>query len=247
MGEDQAPGRPTWTDIADWYGDLVDVGSPAHDTALAALLELTPAVGEARILDLACGQGLAARALAQAGATVTGLDLTERLLERAADATPPVLADRITWVNDDAQHLGACADASFDGVTCNLALMDLPDLDAAIRQAARVLREPSGWLVFTITHPCFLAPHASWTRGDGQGSRIVHDYLEERIWRSDNPDGVRRVGSHHRTVSTYVNALADHGFTIERMFEPSANDELAAAVPGYRRIPPFLAVRARLM
>jgi hypothetical protein len=29
------------------------------------------------------------------------------------------------------------------------------------------------------------------------------------------------------------------------MLEPSAIDELAEAVPGYRRIPPFLAVRAR--
>ena len=237
-------GEQTWDDIADWYGDLVAGGSPTHETALAALLELAPDMSGAAVLDLACGQGLAARALAERGAIVTAVDLTERLLALAAESTPPELADRITWVHDDAQRLESLGHGAFDGVACNLGLMDIPDLDAVLRHVNRVLR-PGGWFVFTLTHPCFLAPHATWSSSDeATASRVVHDYLREGFWRSDNPDGVRRVGSHHRTVSTYLNTLVERGFLVQRMLEPAGNDRLADLIPPYRRIPPFMAIRA---
>lgn len=237
--------REGWEDIADWYHDLVAGGSPTHQTALAALVALVPDVAGAEVLDLACGQGLVARALARRGARVTGVDLTQRLLEHAAGSTPPELAGRITWLHDDAQVLASLDEASFDGVACNLALMDIPDLDAVLGQTSRVLR-PGGWLVFTLTHPCFLAPHASWTTKDPEtASRVIHNYLDERHWRSDNPEGVRRVGAYHRTISTYLNVLIDQGFVLERVREPAADDQLAAVVPPYRRIPAFMAIRAR--
>ena len=64
-----------------------------------------------------------------------------------------------------------------------------------------------------IGHPCFLAPGAETvTSSDGTLGRWVGDYLTERFWRSQNPNGVRRAGNHHRTVSTYLNALTDHRF-----------------------------------
>lgn len=237
--------REGWEDIADWYHELVAGGSPTHQTALGVLLDLIPDVAGTRVLDLACGQGLAARAIAGRGASVTGVDLTQRLLEHAAGATPPELAERITWLHDDAQVLASLEDAAFDEVACNLALMDIPDLAAVVGQMSRVLR-PDGWLVFTLTHPCFLAPHASWTSKDpATASRVIHNYLAERHWRSNNPEGVRRVGAYHRTSSTYLNLLLGQGFVLEQIREPAADDQLAAAVPPYRRIPAFMVIRAR--
>lgn len=50
----------------------------------------------------------------------------------------------ISYVLDDAQLLAALADASFDGVTCQLALMDIADLDAAISSIHRVLARGAG-------------------------------------------------------------------------------------------------------
>ena len=66
---------PTWSDIAVWYDELVQAGSGLHETAIECLLRLLPALDRAVVLDVACGQGLATRAVATAGAArVVGVD-----------------------------------------------------------------------------------------------------------------------------------------------------------------------------
>jgi 2-polyprenyl-3-methyl-5-hydroxy-6-metoxy-1,4-benzoquinol methylase len=72
-----ADNGPSWSDIATWYDALLRAGSGPHETATACLLGLVPQLTDAEVLDLACGQGLATRALAGAGAPrVVGVDAT---------------------------------------------------------------------------------------------------------------------------------------------------------------------------
>src|SRR5258708_40057570 len=78
------PEGPRYNEIADPYHDTV--GDTPPDPATAALLELTGSVSGRRLLDLACGQGRIARALARRGAGVVGVDISEALLERARAA-----------------------------------------------------------------------------------------------------------------------------------------------------------------
>src|SRR5258708_28563679 len=78
------PEGPRYNEIADHYHDTV--GDTLTDPATAALLELTGSVSGRRLLDLACGQGRIARALARRGAGVVGVDISETLLERARAA-----------------------------------------------------------------------------------------------------------------------------------------------------------------
>jgi demethylmenaquinone methyltransferase/2-methoxy-6-polyprenyl-1,4-benzoquinol methylase len=94
----------------------------------------------ARVLDLACGTGDIARELQVRGASVIGLDVTERML---------LLARRKT------QGIGlVCADmaslpfgsAEFDIITTGYGLRNVPDLPVALAEAHRVLR-PGGRLV----------------------------------------------------------------------------------------------------
>lgn len=70
-------------------------------------------------------------------------------------------------------------------------------------------------------------------------------YFDERFWRSSNPCGVRRPGNHHRTISTYLNALARHGFVIEATDEPRAGHLLAQQQPLYAHVPMFFGCRVR--
>ena len=196
----------TWSGIAPWYDELVRAGSGPHELAVATTLRLVPDLRDTRVLDVACGQGLAARALAQAGAaSVTGVDLAPEMIEAARryEAAQPL---GIRYLIDDAQTLGTLDDASFDVVTCQLGLMDIPDLAAALASAARVLR-PGGSLVLVIGHPCFLAPHATTTQTpDGRAARQVGDYLTERFWRSARP----RAGSAARSTSPHPEHLPEH-------------------------------------
>ncbi|HEX7132077.1 MAG TPA: hypothetical protein VF228_05845, partial [Iamia sp.] len=59
---------PSWSDIADWYDDLVEAGSGPHELAVETLLGLVPPLDGLTVLDLGCGTGLATRALVAAGA-----------------------------------------------------------------------------------------------------------------------------------------------------------------------------------
>jgi len=151
----------------------------------------------------------------------------------------------IEYLVEDAATLRALPNAAFDLVTCQLGLMDIPDLTATLAAVHRVLR-PSGSFVFVIGHPCFLAPDAQTvTTTDGRPGRLITDYLHERFWKSRNPHGVRRAGNHHRTLSTYLNALLACGFTLELVEEPPAGTLLAQQQPVYSSIPIFFAARVR--
>src|SRR6266568_5073645 len=68
----------------DMFGDSID------DPATAALLGLVGEVGGLRVVDVPRGSGRVARALADRGAHVTGVDLSAVLLERAraAESSP---------------------------------------------------------------------------------------------------------------------------------------------------------------
>lgn len=235
---------PGWSDIAVWYDHLLEGGSGPHETALACLLRLVGPLDGAEVLDIACGQGMATRALARGRALrVIGIDSSQAMLDLARRHDQPGMP--ITYVHDDAQTLATCGDASFDVVTCQLGLMDIADLEATLRSVGRVLR-PGGRFVFVIGHPCYLAPGARPAATvDGQAAVQVTEYFEERFWRSSNPNGVRRVGNHHRMLTTYLNALVTVGFVIEAVEEPEASPRLVDQQPVYAKVPIFFAARTR--
>lgn len=100
------------------------------------------APGEA-VLDVACGTGNATIPAAQAGARVTGLDLTPELLEvgrRRADSA----GVSIDWREGDAEDL-PFPDASFDVVLSTFGCMFAPRAEVVADELARVLR-PGGRL-----------------------------------------------------------------------------------------------------
>jgi 2-polyprenyl-3-methyl-5-hydroxy-6-metoxy-1,4-benzoquinol methylase len=238
--------EPAYDAIAAWYDSAVRAGSLLHELVLPAVWGMLGAVHGLRICDLACGQGVLARQLAARGAAVVGVDLSSNLLGIAQqnEATTPL---GIRFLLDDAQTLNLLADAAFDGVVCNMALMDIPDLEATCRAVRRVLC-PEGWWVFSITHPCFQTPDSGWTEDPaGTMSRSVRAYFAEGAWRPDNAEGVRgRVGTYHRTLTSYINALTGAGLVIERLSEPRETGDLAARVPAYvLEVPAVLVARCR--
>jgi ubiquinone/menaquinone biosynthesis C-methylase UbiE len=233
-----------YDEIAEWYDAWVGRGSMHGDPFYPTVHALTGEVAGQRICDLACGQGRVARHLAEQGAEVVAVDISEKLLEiaRRHEAAEP---RGITYLKADVQAPDTLATADFDGVVCYMALMDIPDLDATLRTVARILR-PGGWFVFTIIHPCYNpAPSGEQLTPEGW-IRTVAGYFTEGYWRSDartGPPG--KVGAYHRTLSTYVNSLIELGLTIERIAEPRLTGAHAASRPVWTEVPAALTVRCR--
>jgi SAM-dependent methyltransferase len=117
---------------------------------------LKPQPGE-RILDVACGNGLTSRRVANAKARVTAFDVSPAMIAIAAGHPGRLNIDyRVVDATDRAALLGLGAGA-FDGALCNMALMDMADIEP-LMTALAVLLKPGGRFVFSVLHPCFNNP-----------------------------------------------------------------------------------------
>jgi demethylmenaquinone methyltransferase / 2-methoxy-6-polyprenyl-1,4-benzoquinol methylase len=103
-----------------------------------------------RVLDACCGTGdLAIASLRLLGSTgaVTGLDFSERMLERAR-----AKSDQVEWVQGDALAL-PFPDGSFDATTVGFGIRNLDDLEGGLRELRRVLRPGGRVGILEITQP----------------------------------------------------------------------------------------------
>jgi len=100
-----------------------------------------------RVLDSCCGTGDLAIACLRAGGRVTGLDFSERMLQRARRKS-----DQIEWVEGDALAL-PFADGSFDAATVGFGVRNLEDLSKGLEELRRVLRPGARLGILEITTP----------------------------------------------------------------------------------------------
>ena len=135
-------GLPRHYDAA---GAVLSFGQdPRWRRALVAAVAPEP---HQRVLDVATGTGMVARALVRAGGCqVVAVDQSRQMLARAREvvAGDPSLADRIAFTEAYAERL-PFADGEFDHVTFTYLLRYVDDPGATVRELARVLK-PGGRL-----------------------------------------------------------------------------------------------------
>jgi demethylmenaquinone methyltransferase/2-methoxy-6-polyprenyl-1,4-benzoquinol methylase len=100
-----------------------------------------------RVLDAACGTGDLAVIAAKSGATVTGLDFSERMLDRARRKAPG-----LEWVHGDLLAL-PFPDATFDVATVGFGVRNVADAAKAISELRRVLRPGGRLAILELTRP----------------------------------------------------------------------------------------------
>jgi len=195
-----------WEAGAEEWVALVRGSSHGHGAEHDAVIrELLPPPGGVA-LDVACGEGRFTRALSALGFEATGVDRSEKLVAAAQDADP------------EGRYLVATADALpfEDGsarlVLCVNALMHVVELDAALREFARVL-EPGGVLVAGLVHPVAEAG----TFDEERDALVVSRYFEAEPHRL--PLGHGHVEHQHRTIAHYVRACLAAGFVLDDLRE----------------------------
>ena len=161
------------------------------------------------VLDLGCGTGRHSLWLASAGATVTGVDFSEGMLEEAR-AKPGAEAVRFL-VHDLARPLPFAA-GSFDLVVSGLVLEHLAALDAFFAEARRVLR-PGGRAVVSAMHPAMFLK--------GVQARFTDPASGEKV----------QPGSFAHSIGEFVVAAVRAGFAIEGVDERAPDADFAARLP----------------
>ncbi|MDT7727329.1 MAG: hypothetical protein QOI21_3905 [Actinomycetota bacterium] len=199
-----------------------------------AILKLAgPVVGK-RVLDVGCAAGHLSAKLAERGAAVTGIDLSQGMVDLArqrhgnhATFEQADLAEPLTFVEDE----------SIDLITASLVLHYLLDWDPTLGEFRRVLRH-GGALVMSVHHP-----------DDWRWFDRPNYFRTERV-TDEFPIGGRLqpVQFYRRPLSKTFGALRQAGFTVDEIAEPMPLPEAEHLAPvAYESLitkPRFLYFRA---
>ena len=220
-----------WEQHSTWWQDCFTGGAdPEYEEQILPLAEDLLS-GYPRILDIGCGEGQVARLLAStSGRTVVGADPTPAQVNEAVrrGGGPLYLRSLAVGLPFD--------DETFDAALACLVFEHIEALDEAIAETARVLKD-GGRFAFFLNHPLIQTPGSGW----------IDDHLidpPEQYWRigpyllesieSEEVDRGVFLPFVHRPVSRYVNAMADYGLVLRRMYEPRPPQGFLARAASYR-------------
>ncbi len=252
--------RAIWDqNAALWDSTIGESGNRFHRTmvepTVLGLLALRP--GES-VLEVACGNGAFARTMAAAGAQVVASDFSPNLLEyaRQRTASPSVSYAQIDATQEE--QLLALGAGRFDAAVCNMALMDMPEIEPLFSALARLLR-PGGRFVFSVQHPCFNSNGATKTVELRERDGAMETQHAIKVARYATPWSERAIGIagqavphhiFHRPINLLLKAGFGAGFVLDGLEEPAATAEPDAqkwwAWSNYKETPPVLAARLRL-
>ncbi|TGG90719.1 class I SAM-dependent methyltransferase [Natronospirillum operosum] len=246
----------SWDGVADWYAGWSGARGSFHHrkVAIPTVMDLLRCRAGESVIDLGCGPGALASAVAQAGARYTGVDLSRKLIRFARKHNQSRQADFQVGDLTDADLARTLGPARFDAAVFLLSLQDIHPMSAAIANAAAILR-PGGRLVILMTHPCFRIPRQSgwgWDGGRKLQYRRVDHYLsplQVPMQPHQGTGGITR--SYHWPLSSYVSELSAQGLMIDQLQEipmtrlPKEQSVSRAEKRALREIPLFLALRAQ--
>ncbi len=228
-----------------WQREFSDGVDPEYTEQIIPLIA-TELAGLSTIVDIGTGEGQVARVLSAAGSTVVGIDpIRSQITEAAVRGGGPLYATSAA----DALPL---ASESADGAVACLVFEHIDAVDEAIAEVARVLR-PGGTFLFLLNHPLLQTPGSGW---------IDDQILDppEQYWRigpylveAETVEEVQKdvfIRFLHRPLSRYINALADSGLMVSRMFEPGPPAGFLAQAAEYveaATVPRLMALRCLKM
>ena len=232
------------------WDEFVESGDDFYRTEVhgPGLLEACGNVEGLRVLDLGCGQGWFSRRLAENGAEVVGVDISERQIDNARghETSRPLgieyrllSAERIAevWSGDHFDMVAAC-----------MALHDMPEPHTAIAAVAAILKAGKR-LVFSIPNPGTDTPLRSWERGPGgeKGALKIDWYFQSgpRMlkWHMERLKYHWQTPYWHHTLSEWSRMIAEAGFLVRRIHEPRPTQEQVERIPDLDdcyRLPYFL-------
>lgn len=208
------------------------------------LQKLLPDFAGKRVLDLGCGYGWhCIYAMEHGAASVTGIDLSEKMLDVAREKTH---FREVTYLRMPIEDIDFPAE-SFDVVLSSLAFHYVKSFDNVAKKVHACLTK-GGAFVFSAEHPIFTAYGSQdWYYGpDGQ---ILHFPVDNYFYEGERQAVFlgEPVTKYHKTLTTYLNGLLTNGFEIVNVVEPQPPEQMLS-IEGMKdemRRPMMLIVSAR--
>lgn len=208
------------------------------------LKEMIPELRNKSILDLGCGFGWHCRyAREQQASSVIGVDISEKMLQKAHEMTDDSLISYMKMPIEDINF----SDSQFDVVVSSLAFHYIKPFEEICEKVYHCLK-PGGSFVFSVEHPIFTSRNEQDWYYDDKGNRLhwaVDNYQLEGL--RDTTFLTENVIKYHRTFSTYINDLINAGFNIKEVKEPIPSEEMLKSIPEMKdelRRPMFLIISA---
>jgi ubiquinone/menaquinone biosynthesis C-methylase UbiE len=251
----------SWGGVANWYNKHLEGSDDTYHTKVLFpnLLRILGDVKSKKILDLACGQGVFARQLRDAGSYVTGIDIGKELIAIAESKNESITktgTHKVTYFTGSADDLFMLKDNAFDIVVCVLALQNIEDLQKTTAEASRVLAK-DGRFIFVLNHPSFRNPKQTYwgyNEVEDKQYRHVDEYMSESHVRIDMTPGSEKdkkfTVSFHRPLQVYVKGLSRQGLAITRLEEWVSHKESErgpkqkAENKARKEIPMFMCIEA---
>lgn len=194
-----------------------------------ALKGMLPDLQGLRMLDLGCGYGWHCRyAIEQGAAQVVGVDLSEKMIEKARriNSLPGV-----QYIRSSVEDFH-CEAAFFDVVLSSLTFHYIASFGEVCDQVVRCLK-PGGHFVFSVEHPVFTAEGRQDWVYDADGKPLY--WPVDRYFAEGERTAVflgSEVKKYHRTLTTYLGELLNHGFRITDVREPMPDPAMLETVAG---------------
>ncbi len=139
-----------FSDLAHRWWDKESEFRPLHQInplRLAWIEDIVSIKGK-RVLDVGCGGGILADAMARSGADVLGIDLAAKALKVAQLHAIEAQTQGVQYREISAESLAAEQPASFDVVTCMEMLEHVPDPSLVVKACATLVK-PGGHVFFS--------------------------------------------------------------------------------------------------
>lgn len=193
------------------------------------------------VLEIGCGNGHSLKYIADRGAAdLWGLDISANQIERTRDflSSQGVIANLVCSPMENDCGLPY---NHFDLVYSVYGIGWTTDLDKTFKRIYSYLKD-NGVFVFGWSHPIHKCVSVE------NGKLIFsNSYFNEEWYCADMSD--KKIMLSNRMLSTYINALADNGFIIDKLFEQTDREKATEAGNDYGRkalmLPTSFVIKAR--
>ena len=180
---------------------------PVFATMLGEYLDAMNPASAAAVLDMGCGTGLVARAIAHRpgfSGRVTGIDLSPYLVAAAKRlAGEEGVAEHVEFQSGDVRRLDF-ADGTFDALVAHTLLSHVDDAQSVLEEAARVVR-PGGTIgIFDGDYASLTFGHADPVKGKANDEALIEAVVTNPRVMRQLPRMLRAVGLELVTSFSYV-------------------------------------------